>query len=289
VAQRLAEHERLEQRVAERTEDLHIANEALREEISERIRAEDAERQVQAHLVQAAKLASLGQALAGVAHEVSQPVAALTTHLASAKLLATRRQDEEIGSVLGQIDRIVDRLSALTGHLKTFARKQPPAPIEADLGTVIANALDLIDHKLRHLGIDVEYSRPSVPLKVVGNPVHIEQVLINLFTNAADAMAGQKVRVLSIGVRSAGRQVSVVVADTGTGIPAEALSSIFDPFYSTKGPGEGLGLGLSISYGLVRDLGGSISAVSPSGRGASFTVTLPLAGAAASTERERID
>lgn len=289
VAQRLAEHERLEQRVAERTEDLHIANEALREEISERIRAEDAERQVQAHLVQAAKLASLGQALAGVAHEVSQPVAALTTHLASAKLLATRRKDEEIGSVLGQIDRIVDRLAALTGHLKTFARKQPPAPIEADLGTVIANALDLIDHKLRHLGIDVEYSRPGVPLKVMGNPVHIEQVLINLFTNAADAMAGQKVRVLSIGVRSAGRQVSVVVADTGTGIPPEALSSIFDPFYSTKGPGEGLGLGLSISYGLVRDLGGSISAVSPAGRGASFTVTLPLAGVVATTERERID
>ena len=84
-------------------------------------------------------------------------------------------------------------------------------------------------------------------------------------------------------------QVSIDVTDTGTGIPPEALPSIFDPFYSTKGPGEGLGLGLSISYGLVRDLGGSISAVSPAGRGARFTVTLPLAGAVAATERERID
>lgn len=289
VAQRLAEHERLEQRVAERTEDLHIANMALREEMSERIKAEEAERQVQAHLVQAAKLASLGQALAGVAHEVSQPVAALTTHLASAKLLAARRQDEEIGAVLGHIDRIVDRLAGLTGHLKTFARKQPMAPMEADLAGVISNALDLVDHKLKLLGIDVEYSRPGSALRVAGNPVHIEQVLINLFANAADAMVGQKVRVLSIGVRTAGNKARIVVADTGTGIAPEALPSIFDPFYSTKGPGEGLGLGLSISYGLVRDLGGSIILESPAGRGASFTVTLPLAQMAALPQGERVD
>ncbi len=286
VAQRLAEHERLEQRVAERTEDLHIANEALREEIAERIRAEEAERQVQAHLVQAARLASLGQALAGVAHEVSQPVSALTTHLASAKLLATRRQDGEIGAVLGHMDRIVDRLAALTGHLKTFARKQPAAPIEADLASVIANALDLVDHKLRQLGIDVEYSRPTVPLRVLGNPVHVEQVLINLFTNAADAMAGQTMRVLSIWARSTGSAATLVVTDTGSGIPPEALPNIFDPFYSTKGPGEGLGLGLSISYGLVRDMGGSLTAESPPGRGATFTLTLPLVPNTARTERE---
>lgn len=289
LAQRLAEHERLEQRVAERTEDLHIANEALREEIAERIRAEDAERQVQAHLVQAAKLASLGQALAGVAHEVSQPVAALTTHLASAKLLASRRRDEEIGAVLGQIDRIVDRLAGLTSHLKTFARKQPTAPIEADLGVVIADALDLVDHKLRQVGVDVEYSRPSAPIRVVGNPVHIEQVMINLLANAADAMVGQTMRVLSISVQQVDAAVSVVVADTGVGIPSEAIGSIFDPFFSTKGPGEGLGLGLSISYGLVRDLGGSISAESVPGRGARFTMILPLARLAVPTERQRVD
>lgn len=289
VAQRLAEHERLEQRVAERTEDLYITNEALREEIAERIRAEKAEREVQDQLVQAAKLASLGQALAGVAHEVSQPVAALTTHLASAKLLAAQRQDKEVGAVLGTMDKVVDRLAALTGHLKTFARKQTAAPIEANIGTVITNALDLVDHKLRQVGIDVEYRRPSQSLDVAGNPIHLEQVLINLLANAADAMAGQKVRVLSIGVRQRGGKVEIAVSDTGVGIPPEALASIFDPFYSTKGPGEGLGLGLSISYGLVRDLGGTITATSPAGRGATFTVTLPLLANAATSERAAID
>ncbi len=286
LAQRLADHERLELRVAERTEDLYVTNEALRAEIAERIRAEAAERAVQGHLVQAAKLASLGQALAGVAHEVSQPVAALTTHLASAKLLAARRQDEDITSVLGHIDRIVDRLAALTGHLKIFARKQSTAPMEADAATVIANALDLVDHKLRALGIEVEYRRPREPIRIAGNPVHIEQVLINLFTNAADAMAGQSVRVLSIAADIAAEgRARFTVSDTGTGIAPEALTSIFDPFYSTKGPGEGLGLGLSISYGLVRDMGGTLAVESPPGHGACFTLTLPTVVTA---EREQI-
>ncbi|WP_449396927.1 ATP-binding protein [Devosia riboflavina] len=102
-------------------------------------------------------------------------------------------------------------------------------------------------------------------------------------------MVGQTMRVLSISVQQAGATVCVVVADTGVGIPSDAIGSIFDPFFSTKGPGKGLGLGLSISYGLVRDLGGSISAESVQGRGARFTMILPLARLAVSTERQRVD
>ncbi|UYN99062.1 MAG: sensor histidine kinase [Devosia sp.] len=276
VAQRLADHDRLELRVAERTEDLHTMNEQLRGEIAERIRAETAEREAQAHLAQAARLASLGQALAGVAHEVSQPVAALTTHLASARILAAQDKDARISPVLDTMGKVVDRLSALTSHLKTFARKQSAAPMTTEIGAAIANALDLADHNLRQRGVDVEYRRHRT-IWVSGNPVHIEQVLINLFTNAADAMADKPLRVLSIGVKASGDTAVVTVSDTGTGIAPEALPSIFDPFYSTKGPGEGLGLGLSISYGLVRDMGGQISAMSPPGHGATFTLTLPLA------------
>ncbi|MCR6671933.1 ATP-binding protein [Devosia ginsengisoli] len=279
VAQRLADHERLEQRVAERTEDLHIANEALREEIAERIRAEKAEREAQHGLVQAAKMASLGQALAGVAHEVSQPVAALTTHLASAKLIASRQDDAEVTAILSTMDKVVDRLSALTSHLKTFARKETRVEMRADLATVIANALDLVDHKLRAFGIDVEYRRPRAIL-VSGNPVHLEQVLINLIANAADAMEHSPVRVLSIGVVKATGTVEIAVSDTGSGIAAAELSNLFDPFYSTKEAGRGLGLGLSISYGLVRDIGGAITVDSRPGKGSTFTVRLPLAHAA---------
>jgi two-component system C4-dicarboxylate transport sensor histidine kinase DctB len=280
VAQRLADHERLEQRVAERTEDLHVTNEALREEIAERIRAENAQREAQHGLVQAAKMASLGQALAGVAHEVSQPVAALTTHIASAKLIAAQHGDSDIGQILGTMDKVVDRLSALTGHLKTFARKETQVEMEADLAAVIANALDLVDHKLRAFGVDVEYRRPRGRLMVMGNPIHLEQVLINLIANAADAMEHSAVRVLSIGVSKAARAVKISVTDTGSGIEAADLANLFDPFYSTKQAGRGLGLGLSISYGLVRDIGGAITVESRLGKGSTFTVRLPVVGAA---------
>jgi two-component system C4-dicarboxylate transport sensor histidine kinase DctB len=277
VAQRLAEHERLEQRVAERTEDLHVSNQALREEIVERIRAEKAEREAQHGLVQAAKMASLGQALAGVAHEVSQPVAALTTHIASARLIAAQHRDTDIAGILNTMDKVVDRLSALTSHLKTFARKETRVEMQADLNAVIANALDLVDHKLRAFGVDVEYRRHRQTLVVAGNPIHLEQVLINLISNAADAMEHSPVRVLSIGVRQAGKAVEVAVNDTGSGIAAAELGNLSDPFYSTKDAGRGLGLGLSISYGLVRDIGGAITVDSRPGKGSTFTARLPLA------------
>ncbi|MBD8064966.1 sensor histidine kinase [Devosia sp. PTR5] len=276
LAQRLAEHDRLEQRVAERTEDLHAMNEQLRAEIAERVRAEKAERTARDSLVQAAKLASLGQALAGVAHEVSQPVAALATHLASASLMARTRQDNEMVSILGTMNRVVDRLSALTGHLKTFARKETRSGGRADLATVIANALDLTDHKLRAFGIDVDYRRPHTKMMADVNPVHLEQVLINLFANAADAMEHRPVRVLSIRVEHREDAAEISVADTGEGMEAAELNNIFDPFYSTKEAGRGLGLGLSISYGLMRDAGGAIIAQSRLGRGSVFTVRLPL-------------
>ena len=275
TAHRLADHERLEQRVAERTEDLHVTNEALREEIAERIRAEKAEREAQHGLVQAAKMASLGQALAGVAHEVSQPVAALTTHIASARLIAAQHQDADIGRILDTMDKVVDRLAALTGHLKTFARKETRVEMQADLPSVIANALDLVDHKLKAFGIDVEYRRHRGRLMAAGNPIHLEQVLINLIANAADAMEHSAIRVLSIGVAQATGNIEVSVTDTGSGIDAADLANLFDPFYSTKEAGRGLGLGLSISYGLVRDIGGAITVQSRPGKGSTFTVRLP--------------
>nr|WP_314257572.1 ATP-binding protein [uncultured Devosia sp.] len=284
IAQRLADRESLELRVAERTEDLHITNQALREEIAERIRAEKAERDAQHGLVQAAKMASLGQALAGVAHEVSQPVAALTTHLASAKLIAARDQDSDIAPILSTMDKVVDRLSALTGHLKTFARKETRVEMQADLAMVITNALDLVDHKLKAFGIDVEYTRHRSLLLVTGNPVHLEQVLINLIANAADAMELSAVRVLSIATSKREKSVEIAVTDTGSGIAATELANLFDPFYSTKQAGKGLGLGLSISYGLVRDIGGAITVQSAPGKGSTFTIRLPLAAESALTK-----
>ncbi|MBJ3783184.1 sensor histidine kinase [Devosia sediminis] len=280
VAQRLADHDQLELRVAERTEDLHAMNEQLRAEIADRIRAEKAEADAQQGLVQAAKLATLGQTLAGVAHEVSQPVAALATHMASARLIEQRRGGTEMGPILSAMDKVVERLAALTGHLKTFSRKQTRVAMEADVGTVISNALDLTDHRLRQVGVDVEYRRPHPPIQVAANPVHCEQVLINLIANAADAMQDTPMRVLSIGVTSEGGTVSISIADTGTGIAETDMATLFDPFFTTKPSGKGLGLGLAISYGLVRDSDGTITVRSREGQGSTFVVSLPLVGTA---------
>jgi len=281
VAQRLADHNQLEQRVAERTEDLHTTNEQLRAEIAERVRAEKAESDAREHLVQAAKMASLGQALAGVAHEVSQPVAALATHLASARLLDQRRGGGEMGPVLSAMEKVVDRLANLTGHLKTFARKQTREPMQADIGTAIANALELTDHRLRQVGVDIEYRRPRPPIHVSANPVHLEQVLINLIANAADAMQDTPARILSIGVSQNAGNAEIAIADTGTGIASSEIPNLFDPFFTTKPAGQGLGLGLAISFGLVRDSGGTITVRSKPGQGSTFTISLSLAHAAA--------
>jgi C4-dicarboxylate-specific signal transduction histidine kinase len=280
VAQRLADHNQLEQRVAERTEDLHAMNEQLRAEIAERIRAEKAEQDAQQGLVQAAKLASLGQALAGVAHEVSQPLAALATHMASARLIEQRRGGTEMGPILSAMDKVVERLANLTGHLKTFARKETRGAMQADIGTVIANALDLTDHRLRQVGVDIEYRRPRPPVGVAVNPVHLEQVLINLLANAADAMEETPLRVLSIGVSSESGTASIAITDTGIGIAEADMATLFDPFFTTKPAGKGLGLGLAISYGLVRDSGGTITVRSKPGQGSTFTITLPAVAAA---------
>lgn len=277
VAQRLAEHDRLEQHVAERTEDLHIANEQLRAEIEERKDAEKLRRDAQDSLVQAAKMASLGQALAGVAHEVSQPVAALSTHIASAQLLAARRKDEEIGGIMINMEKVVARLATLTSHLKTFARKETDLDTRSDLAAVMANALDLVAHKLKAFDIEVAYQPPSAPLVVTGNPVHLEQVLINLITNAADAMENADPRRLTITATADSTAAEIAVTDTGEGIEPADIRNLFDPFYTTKEAGRGLGLGLSISFGLIRDIGGAISVASQPGEGSTFTIRLPLA------------
>jgi len=282
---RLAQNERLEQHVAERTEDLHVTNEQLRAEIADRIRAERDRQSAEEGLVQAAKLAGLGQTLAGVAHEISQPVSALSTHLASAKFLAAQKGDEQIGGILASMDKVLDRIAGLTGHLRTFSRKETQTAMQADIASVIANALDLVDHRLKATGVDVDYQRPRTPLTVIGNPVHLEQVLVNLFANAADAMETTPLRLLSITLTPSDRRLDITVTDTGEGIEPAEIANLFDPFYTTKAAGKGLGLGLSISYGLVRDIGGAITVSSNPGKGTRFTVTLPLA---VSTKQEAL-
>jgi two-component system, NtrC family, C4-dicarboxylate transport sensor histidine kinase DctB len=274
---KLHAHAVLEQRVTERTAELAAANRQLSAEVHERIRAEQDLRKTQDGLAHAAKMASLGQALAGVAHEINQSLAALTTYIAGARVLLDRSDKQNAMSNLDLVSAIVTRMGALTQHLKSFARKDTASRQATDLGAAVRYALTLVDYRIREEDVQLRLHVPDPPVYVLGNAVRLEQVVVNLVSNALDAMRERPHRHLSIELERRGRGSLLRVSDTGKGIAPEHLSCVFDPFYTTKDVGQGLGLGLSISYGIIRDMGGEIVVESVLDRGTSFSISLPLA------------
>jgi two-component system C4-dicarboxylate transport sensor histidine kinase DctB len=267
--------ERLKGEVAERTRELRESNSSLQTEIDEHRRTEARLRATQNELVQAGKLAALGQMSAAIAHEINQPLAAIRTFMASAKIFAQR---DNIGQVIRNLDLITDladRMANITGHLKTFARKSEPGqrePVAVD--GAIRGTLLLLESQIGSAGVRLE--RDVAPdLWVMGHTVQLEQVILNLVRNALDAVAGQTDPVIRIAARATPDTVYISVSDNGHGIAPELIDRIFDPFFTTKGIGDGLGLGLSISYGIVQDFGGQIYAKNRPEGGAELTVVLP--------------
>jgi len=276
IRAKLNAHEVLERRVRERTAELAATNDLLSAEIQERIRAEQDLERAQAHLIHATKMASLGQALAGVAHEINQSLAALTTYVAGARVLLERGEKSRVLSNLDLITSIAHRMGVLTQHLKSFARKDTVSKQITDFAAAVRSAVALIEYRFADEHIEATLEIRSQPVFVHGNAVRLEQVVVNLLSNALDAMRGEPRRKLCVALATRGESAILTVADTGRGIPRENLSSIFDPFYTTKEVGQGLGLGLSISYGIIRDMGGEIAVESELGARTVFRVTLPV-------------
>ncbi|MCY1297383.1 Sensor kinase CckA [compost metagenome] len=195
--------------------------------------------------------------------------------LASLRLLLEQGRGEQADAVLLRLDDQLERMAALTGHLKTFARKSPGGLREClDLAEVVDRALLLLDARLRQEQVDLQLDLVR-PAWVRGDAIRLEQVLVNLLRNALDAMAGQPRRELRVSLAAEPGHWRLRVEDNGGGIAAEHLASVFDPFFTTKPVGEGLGLGLAVSYGIVMDLGGSLEAGNRDG-GACFTLRLPV-------------
>ncbi len=233
-------------------------------------------RKAQDELVQAAKLAALGQMSAALAHELNQPLTAMRMQLGSLRLLQRSGKDEQVQDVLAHIDSLLQRMAGLTSHLKVFARESPGGLRERlSLTHVLNQALQLLAPRLRtaHALVD---NQVDVEAWVLGDAIRLEQVLVNLLDNALDATAHLSQPILRISSRRSGDWWQLAVSDNGGGIAAEHLQRLFDPFFTTKPVGEGLGLGLAISYGIVRDLGGTLEAAT-SDEGAVFTLTLPAA------------
>ncbi|WP_181905241.1 sensor histidine kinase [Aestuariispira insulae] len=248
-----------------------------RAELEARIEERTRELQeAQSSLVQAGKLAALGQMSAAIAHELNQPLAAMRTYAASALMLIGRDAPDQASDTVSKMNGLVDRMAQITGHLKQFARKSPKQLEPTPIGKAVNNALTLLEPELRLREVSVETIIPEGQADILGDTVRLEQVFINLARNALDAMEGVNNKSLTIRLESEDGFHVIEFADNGPGIPAEELDQLFDPFFTTKEVGKGLGLGLSLSYGIIRDFGGSISARNALGGGAVFRIALPV-------------
>ena len=247
--------EELEQLVEARTRDLRTAQDGL---------------------VQSAKLAALGQMSAALAHEINQPLTAQRMQLATLRLLLDHGRIDDAYKALAPLEQMLTRMAALTGHLKTYARQSPGGLRERlDLAGVVDQALQLLEPRLKDEGIElsIELTRPAW---VRGDAIRLEQVLINLLRNALDAMLDKPRKYLEISIEANQQLWHLTVSDSGGGISEEHLGKIFDPFFTTKPVGDGLGLGLAVSYAIVHEIGGRLTA-SNHADGAQFTLTLPIA------------
>src|SRR5207248_2524129 len=258
---------------------IHIMGD-LRETTAEIQRREHELRDKQEQLVQAGKLATLGELTTGVAHELNNPLNNIGLFVGNAIDLIEHGMidDEKIIRELRHATQQVRKATEIISHLRTFGRAAPASREPIALGQVVEHALALMREQLRLREIDVTVDLGSKePVVVVGNPIQLEQVFINLLTNARDAVADSPRKAIRITASVGVAAVEVAFADTGNGIPPGLERRIFDPFFTTKEVGKGTGLGLSITYGIIKEHGGTISVVSPPGEGATFLINLPLA------------
>jgi PAS domain S-box-containing protein len=254
----------------------------LGQDISER-------QKIQAELVHASKLATLGELATGMAHELNQPLNVI--RMAADNMIELLEDDEELepSYVYGKLQRIsaqTVRAASIIDHMRIFGRRSDGGIETIQLTQIAKNAVDLLRHQITLQGIDIEEDYPTDCPPALGNAVQLEQVIINLLANSRDAIQSSLKRqdsehAIHVGVsRLAPDRVAVVVEDTGGGIPEDVIPRLFEPFFTTKNVGKGLGLGLSISYGIIEELGGTIS-VENGERGARFTLALRSADTAA--------
>lgn len=272
-ASQQAAQELLERRVKERTSELNTANTQLVAEIEERKTAEKRLRKTQTDLIQAGKLAALGQMSAALSHELNQPLAATKAYAENAITFMKRDRHDDAANNVRQISSLTDRMSSIAKHLRNFARRPQEKLRPVVLQAILDDAFELMKPKLASSGTTLN-CQSEADLWVVGGQVRLQQVFVNLVSNAVDAMTGKSPSQIDVSVLEDNDHIHVDFRDYGDGLSDESMALLFDPFFTTKDPGKGLGLGLSISYNIIRDFGGKLSARNHPDGGAVFRVTL---------------
>lgn len=279
-----AAYNELEQKVVLRTRDLSEANLNLQREIDERQRAESELSSTFEELAHASKMAALGQMATEVAHELNQPLAALHTLSDNAVVFLNQSREAEARQNLDAIARLVRRMAKITGDLKTFARKAPPKCEPVSASEALSDALSLLSQRFDQEKIALATHFPEHEPPIMCDKGRLQQVLVILLSNAADALRDTLDKSIDIffvvepvAPGESVRYARLSVADTGTGLSASDLERVFKPFFTTKPQGAGLGLGLTIAQGILRDFGASIQAGNRLGGGAEFVIRLRVA------------
>jgi len=283
IATRLAAREalqeansQLERRIAERTADLRASNERLKGQIRERRQAEETLRRAQDELVQAGKLAAIGQMSTSIAHELNQPLAALRTLSGNTVRFLERGALDTASANLKTINELIDRMGRITASLRSFARRGDDQG-EASLAKAVDAAFQVLGPRLESLPLSLH--RNFAPAQLQIDQTRLEQILVNLIGNALDAMQAQPAPELWLEGNVADGKYRLLVRDNGHGINAEVRKHLFEPFFTTKPGEQGLGLGLTLSASLAAATGGTLAVEHPAGGGTAFVLSLPLVGA----------
>lgn len=251
-----AAHDMLEIKVQERTAELRAA---------------------QSELVHAEKLATLGQMSAGIVHELNQPLAAIQTSADNTAVLIERGLLDEARDNVARIGNLVRRMGRLTKQLRVFAYKSDEPLGDISVAKVVQESLSLLRARIRDGGIDVSTS-VDPELAIVGNQARLEQVFTNVIANAIDAVDGCEEKTIRVRATRNGEMCEIVIENNGPCIPSDMLSRVFEPFVTSKPPGEGLGLGLMLCDHIVRSFGGRLSVQNLTPTGVAFTIEIPAAG-----------
>jgi two-component system C4-dicarboxylate transport sensor histidine kinase DctB len=275
LEERLMSAEHLDRTIVQRTQELMVANHTLEAKYAKLKETEHLLRSTQNKLIQAGKLAMLGQMAAGIAHELNQPLAAIRAFADNAMTFLARGQADKATENLSHISDASARMGKIVGQLNGFSRKSHEAVAIIDLPKSIEAAALLLHNEFQIHGATLQIEIRQAA-QVVGDSVRTEQVLINLLRNALDAVDNAEQKIVSLLLESEAGEAVIRIRDSGPGIPAQVAQHLFEPFFTTKPSGKGLGLGLAISSSIVQAMNGRLTADNHGEGGAEFVLRLPL-------------